>query len=267
MPDLRGIRVLVVDDDPDAREIFAAALIHAGADVQTAASARQALTILKTRVLDVVVTDMSMPGEDGLWLLNQIKKHSPEAARVPVVVVTGHRHLYGNRNMLSVGFQQYMTKPVDPWQLCGTILELPAIPAEGDSQRPIARQDHHADSRDAENWTKTLSVSSSAASSPMADGRPVDRRLLQRAWRPRARRGRGDNAGSDALAGGAAGGVGGGGSGCGRRVNMTVAEDLRHRHLRSRLPSDIPRACRGGRRSCSSPRGAWEPSRTSASST
>ena len=124
MPDLRGIRVLVVDDDPDAREIFAASLIHAGAEVQTAASARQALTILKARVPDVAVTDMSMPGEDGLWLLNQIKRHSPEAARVPVVVVTGHRHLYRDRDMLSVGFHRYMTKPVDPWQLCGTVREL-----------------------------------------------------------------------------------------------------------------------------------------------
>ena len=123
-PDLRGVRVLVVDDDPDAREIFSASLIHAGAEVQTAASARQALGILKARVPDVAVTDMSMPGEDGLWLLNQIKQHSPEAARVPVVVVTGHSHLYGDRDMLSVGFNRYMTKPVDPWQLCGTIREL-----------------------------------------------------------------------------------------------------------------------------------------------
>jgi CheY-like chemotaxis protein len=124
MPDLRGVRVLVVDDDPDAREIFAASLIHAGAEVQTAATARQALTFLKARVPDVVVTDMSMPGEDGLSLLNQIKRHSPEAARVPVVVVTGHRHLYGDRDMLSVDFHRYMTKPVDPWQLCGTVREL-----------------------------------------------------------------------------------------------------------------------------------------------
>ena len=60
MPDLRGIGVLVVDDNPDAREIFAASLIRAGADVQTAASASQVLTILKARVPDVAVTDMSM---------------------------------------------------------------------------------------------------------------------------------------------------------------------------------------------------------------
>jgi len=124
MPDLRGIRILVVDDDPDAREIFAASLILAGAEVQTAASARQALTFLKARVPDAVVTDMSMPGEDGLWLLNQIKRHSPDAARVPVVVVTGHRHLYGDHDMLSVGFQRYIAKPVDPWQLCWTVREL-----------------------------------------------------------------------------------------------------------------------------------------------
>jgi CheY-like chemotaxis protein len=131
LPDLRGVVALVVDDDPDAREIFAASLTHAGATVEIAGSARQALTILKVHVPDVVVTDMSMPGEDGLWLLNQIKKHSPEAARVPVVVVTGHQHLYGDRDMLSVGFQRYLTKPVDPWKLCGTVRELAADAGPG----------------------------------------------------------------------------------------------------------------------------------------
>jgi CheY-like chemotaxis protein len=124
LPDLRGVVALVVDDDADAREIFAASLTHVGAEVQTAASARQALTILEARVPDVVVTDMSMPGEDGLWLLNAIKSQSPEAARVPVVAVTGHRHLYGDRDMLAAGFERYMMKPVDPWQLCGTVGEL-----------------------------------------------------------------------------------------------------------------------------------------------
>ena len=84
---------------------------------------RQTLTILKARLPDALVTDMSMPGEDGLRLLNQIRRHSSEAARVPVVVVTGHRHLYRDRDMLSVGFQRSMTKPVDPWELCVRLSE------------------------------------------------------------------------------------------------------------------------------------------------
>jgi CheY-like chemotaxis protein len=125
-PNLSGVFALVVDDDPDAREIFSTVLAHAGASVDAAASAREALNIVKRRIPDVVVTDMSMPGEDGLWLLSQIKGHSPKAARVPVVVVTGHGRDYARDRMLEVGFDRYMTKPVDPWQLCTTVSEVTA---------------------------------------------------------------------------------------------------------------------------------------------
>jgi DNA-binding response OmpR family regulator len=123
-PDLRGVVALVVDDDLDAREIFAASLSHAGAAVLVASSARQALTLVKTRLPHVVITDLSMPGEDGVWLLGQIRSHSPQGTLVPVVVVTGHSHLYSRAEMLAVGFQRYMIKPLDPWLLCGTVREL-----------------------------------------------------------------------------------------------------------------------------------------------
>lgn len=123
-PNLSGVVALVVDDDPDTREIFSTVLALAGASVDVAASARAAFALVKTRVPDVVITDMSMPGEDGVWLLSQIRGHSREAAQVPVVVVTGHGRDYARDRMLEVGFERYMTKPVDPWQLCTTVYEL-----------------------------------------------------------------------------------------------------------------------------------------------
>jgi CheY-like chemotaxis protein len=123
-PDLRGVVALVVDDDLDAREIFAASLSHAGAAVLVASSARQALTMVETQRPHVVITDLSMPGEDGVWLLGQIRSRSPQGPRIPVVVVTGHSHLYSRAEMLAAGFQRYMIKPLDPWLLCGTVREL-----------------------------------------------------------------------------------------------------------------------------------------------
>ena len=123
VPNLQGVVALVVDDDADTREIFAMSLTHAGATVEVAGSAREALTLVRSRVPDVVVTDISMPGHDGVWLLKQIKT-SREVAHVPVVAVTGHRQMYATQQMLEVGFHKYMTKPVDPWLLCTAVHEV-----------------------------------------------------------------------------------------------------------------------------------------------
>jgi len=123
VPNLQGVVALVVDDDADTRDIFAMSLMHAGAEVEVAGSAREALTLVRSRVPDVVVTDISMPGEDGVWLLQQIKG-SPKGAQVPVVAVTGHRQMYAPQQMLDAGFHKYMTKPVDPWLLCTAVHEV-----------------------------------------------------------------------------------------------------------------------------------------------
>src|SRR5438132_4083082 len=64
VPNLQGVVALVVDDDADTRDIFAMSLMHAGAEVEVAGSAREALTLVRSRVPDVVVTDISMPGAD-----------------------------------------------------------------------------------------------------------------------------------------------------------------------------------------------------------
>jgi len=71
---LTDIRVLIVDDNEDALEVFTAALEQCGANVLTARNARDALTILKAMRVDALVSDLAMPGEDGLWLVQQLRR-------------------------------------------------------------------------------------------------------------------------------------------------------------------------------------------------
>jgi CheY-like chemotaxis protein len=110
---LVGVRVLVVEDHEDSREILQQVLTFEGALVTTAASAREALD--KVDRVDVVVTDIAMPGEGGLWLSTQIERG---AHRPPVIAVTGFDD---DRNVAGVGFARVLRKPIDPWRLCEEI--------------------------------------------------------------------------------------------------------------------------------------------------
>jgi CheY-like chemotaxis protein len=116
---LVGVRVLVVDDDPDTTDLFATALAACGADVVTTTSAPEALRALRDRAPDVVVTDIAMPGADGYWLLREIRQLEDARARaLPVLAVTafGREHL--RARVLAAGFVDRLEKPVDPEALC-----------------------------------------------------------------------------------------------------------------------------------------------------
>jgi CheY-like chemotaxis protein len=112
---LSGVRVLVVDDHEDTLELLDAVLTHAGSIVTTAPSARQALLAAET--VDIVVTDYSMPGESGEWLLERIQARPRP---VPVIVVTGFADVYAER-LETAAFARILRKPVDPWVLCEEI--------------------------------------------------------------------------------------------------------------------------------------------------
>ena len=79
---MAGIRVLIVDDDPDLRELLSASLREAGYHPLTAATAREALEVISgsNGGLGAVVADLKMPGEDGLWLLERVKERWPRTA-------------------------------------------------------------------------------------------------------------------------------------------------------------------------------------------
>ena len=116
---LSGVRVLVVDDDNDTAELFAVALSACGADVVTAATAFDALRVIEARTLDVVVTDIAMPGADGYWLLRQIRQlPGTPASTVPVVAVTAFGREHIRARAMAAGFADHLEKPVDPEALC-----------------------------------------------------------------------------------------------------------------------------------------------------
>jgi CheY-like chemotaxis protein len=108
---LVGIRVLVVEDHDDSRDLLEQVLEHVGALVVAARSAEEALTHLGD--VDVVVTDIAMPGHDGFWLLHEVQRHHPS---LPVIAVSGYSDLQ-ERALREAAFARVLRKPIDPWVL------------------------------------------------------------------------------------------------------------------------------------------------------
>jgi CheY-like chemotaxis protein len=114
---LVGVHVLVVDDNADARELFKTILEYAGALVSVASSAEQAVRFFDHVVPDVLVSDISMPGRDGYWLIRELRGRDPaRGGGVPAVAVTAISE-HGARQTITAGFQAHLRKPVDPWEL------------------------------------------------------------------------------------------------------------------------------------------------------
>jgi signal transduction histidine kinase/ActR/RegA family two-component response regulator len=118
-PALDNLRLLVVDDHEDTVEFLAAALADYGADVKVATSAHEALGVLREHRPHVLVSDLSMPGEDGFRLMERIREQrSPVAA----IALTAHARTQDRERALSAGFQMYLAKPIEPARL-GYVIE------------------------------------------------------------------------------------------------------------------------------------------------
>ncbi len=124
---LNGVRVLVVDDEPDARELVAYLLETSGMEVSVAGSAAEALTSLADHVPDVVVSDIGMPDEDGYSLIRSIRTLSDERRKgIPAVALTAFARNEDRTRALVEGFNLHMVKPVDPATLIAAVAELAA---------------------------------------------------------------------------------------------------------------------------------------------
>jgi two-component system response regulator MprA len=108
---LAGISVLLVDDDPDGREVLEYSLNHAGATVMTAASARDALERFKASPPAVVVTDIAMPMLDGIWLCEQIRALGGGMSRVPIIALTALVFRNDRDRIRAAGFDAHLVKP------------------------------------------------------------------------------------------------------------------------------------------------------------
>ena len=121
---LRGVRVLVVDDDEEVRGYVAAVFRGSGAEVLVASSARQALDLLGEWAADVVLTDLAMPVADGFDLLHWIRSSPLNRVRtVPVVALTAFAMPEDRQRVLDGGFQGFVAKPVEPSHLRAAVAE------------------------------------------------------------------------------------------------------------------------------------------------
>ncbi len=122
---LTGIRVLVVDNDEDARVLLMTVLEQVGAEALGAANVEDALSLLGTANPDVLVSDLAMPGEDGFSLMRRIRARTLEqGGRIPSVALSGYSSPEDRSRALQAGFQTLLSKPVDPADLALLILEL-----------------------------------------------------------------------------------------------------------------------------------------------
>jgi CheY-like chemotaxis protein len=125
LPSLHGVKVLVVDDEPSAREVITAALRHCGAQVTAATSAAEAIESLKQFPPDVLVSDIGMPYEDGYELIAKIRSLGPEqGGTTPAVALTAYARTEDRLRALAAGFQTHVPKPVEPAELALVITSL-----------------------------------------------------------------------------------------------------------------------------------------------
>jgi signal transduction histidine kinase/ActR/RegA family two-component response regulator len=124
-PSLHGLRLLVVDDEIDSREITAAALARCGADVASVGSAAEAVVLLKRSRPHVILSDIEMPGEDGYSLMRRIRRLSPEEGGLtPAAALTAYAGTEDRMRALAAGFQIHVPKPVQPAELAAVVASL-----------------------------------------------------------------------------------------------------------------------------------------------
>jgi signal transduction histidine kinase/CheY-like chemotaxis protein len=124
-PQIEGLRVLVVDDEPDARELLRSILEQCRADVTTAGSAAEALDHIRRRAPDVLVSDVGMPGEDGYALIRAVRALPAGAGGLtPAIALTAYARPEDRTRALVAGFTSYVAKPVEPQELLSVLANL-----------------------------------------------------------------------------------------------------------------------------------------------
>jgi len=125
MPSLAGLRILVVDDDPDATEVVSTILGQAGAEVATASSAPQAIDLVDRWGPNVLISDIGMPGEDGYQLIRKVRARFPDKpSQIPAIALTAFARSQDRLKALSEGYQMHVAKPIEPIELVTVIASL-----------------------------------------------------------------------------------------------------------------------------------------------
>ena len=125
LPDLSGLHVLVIEDDEDARQLLLEVFRFAGATVTACGDAYAGLDQLDARRPDVVVCDLALPRMDGLAFLRALRAHpDPKTQRTPMIAVTAYYELYRPNELIVMGCEAYMAKPLSLDRICDAVRRL-----------------------------------------------------------------------------------------------------------------------------------------------
>ena len=125
---MSGLRVLLVEDQQDSREIFVAAMQQYGVEVLEASTSREALEIVDAAIVsrrppDVIVSDIGLPGEDGYRLIEQLSaRPASRGGEIPLIALTAYGSAQDKRRALAAGFRMHLSKPVDPAVLAAALI-------------------------------------------------------------------------------------------------------------------------------------------------
>ncbi len=125
VPDLRGVRILAVDDDADALALISEVLEATQATVEAATSGAEALECIERQVPDVLVADLGMPKMTGFELIDRVRHSTrPEIRDLPAAALTAYARSEDRAKALRCGFQMHLTKPIDPGKLMAAMASL-----------------------------------------------------------------------------------------------------------------------------------------------
>ena len=122
---LTGVRVLLVEDKADARDLITMMLAQDGAEVRTAVSATEALAACNEWRPDILISDIGMPEEDGYTLMKKLRaRESERGGHIPAIALTAYARREDRLRALSVGYESHVPKPVDPIDLVAAVASL-----------------------------------------------------------------------------------------------------------------------------------------------
>lgn len=121
---LEGVRIMIVDDDEDARLLYRRILTSADAEASEFSAARDALDAVESFSPSILLSDLGMPNEDGFWLIRELRGRGVDMHAVPAIAITAFTRPQERRRALLAGFQLHLSKPVDPAELIAAVATL-----------------------------------------------------------------------------------------------------------------------------------------------
>jgi CheY-like chemotaxis protein len=122
---LDGLRILVVDDEPDTRELLKAGLGQCGAGVTVVGSAAEALEAIAIDMPDLLISDIGMPGEDGYELIRKVRAlPAMRGGKIPAIALTAYARIEDRLRALRAGYQMHVSKPVELAELVAVMASL-----------------------------------------------------------------------------------------------------------------------------------------------